>query len=139
MAGSASDYLENKILDHILGATAYTAPGTVYIGLWTAALSDSSTGATAGEVSGGGYARFAVTNNTTNWPNASGGSKSSGAAFDFGTASANLGTITHFAILDSGTAGAGNILYWADLTASKTVNSGDSYKFNSGAITVTQT
>ena len=33
-----SDYLENKIVDHILRATAFTAPATVYVGLLTAAL-----------------------------------------------------------------------------------------------------
>ena len=27
-----SDYLENEILDHILGTGAYTAPTTVYVG-----------------------------------------------------------------------------------------------------------
>ena len=29
------DYLENKILDHVLGTTAYAHPSTVYIGLST--------------------------------------------------------------------------------------------------------
>lgn len=138
MAGSMSDFLENEVLDHILSAATYTAPATVYIGLWTSALTDASTGATAGEVSGGSYARVAVTNNATNWPAASGGSKSNGADFTFPTATAGWGTITHFAILDSATLGAGNILYWADLTVSKTVSNGDIVKFATGSITITQ-
>jgi hypothetical protein len=138
MAGSMSDFLENEILDHILSAATYTAPATVYIGLWTSALTDASTGATAGEVSGGSYARVAVTNNATNWPAASGGSKSNGADFTFPTATAGWGTVTHFAILDSATLGAGNILYWADLTVSKTVSNGDIVKFATGSITITQ-
>jgi hypothetical protein len=133
-----SDFLENEILDHILSAATYTAPATVYIGLWTSALTDASTGATAGEVSGGSYARVAVTNNATNWPAASGGSKSNGADFTFPTATAGWGTVTHFAILDSATLGAGNILYWADLTVSKTVSNGDIVKFATGSITITQ-
>ena len=139
MAGSFSDYLELKILDHVFGKTAYTAPATVYIGLWTTAgsLTDASDGTAATEVTGGGYARVAVTNNTTNWPNAASGSKSSGAAFDFGTASGNLGTINQMAVLDASSGG--NILAWADLTAAKTVNSGDTYKFNSGDLTITLT
>jgi hypothetical protein len=29
MAGSKSDYLENKLLDHVLGNTAYTASTTL--------------------------------------------------------------------------------------------------------------
>lgn len=139
MAGSMSDYLENKILDHVLGNTAYTAPATTYLGLWTATLSDTSTGSTAGEVSGGSYARVAVTNNTTNWPNASAGSKNNGTDITFTTATGSWGTITYAAILDSGTAGAGNILYWWDLTTSKTVASGDTVKFNATTgITITQ-
>lgn len=137
MAGSKSNFLENEILDHILSAATYTAPGTTYIGLWTAALDDASTGATAGEVSGGSYARVALTNNATNWPAASGGAKANGVAIDFGTASANWGTVTHFCIVDS-SSGAGNILYHGDLTASKTINNGDSAQFPIGDLDVTE-
>lgn len=138
MAGSKSDYLENAILDGILGGGTWSKPGTVYLGLWTATLSDTSTGATAGEVSGGSYVRKSVTNNATEWPNASAGSKSNANAQSFATASASWGTVTHFAILDVVTAGAGNILYWADLNASKTIGSGDTATFAAGAITVSE-
>jgi hypothetical protein len=137
MAGSMSNYLEDIILDHILGDTSFATAATVYIGLWTATLSDTSTGATAGEVSGGSYARVAVTNNTTNWPDASGGTKSSGAAFDFGTASGSWGDVTDWAIVDS-SSGAGNIYYYGTLTTPKTIASGDSAQFASGDIDITQ-
>ena len=134
MAGSASDYLENKILDHILGNTAYTAPATIYFALYTVAPSDSGGGT---EVTGGSYARKAVTNNTTNFPNASGGSKSvPGAAFDFVTATANWGTVVAFSMMDASTAG--NFLYWADLATNKAVNDGDIARFEASSITVTQ-
>lgn len=137
MAGTMSDYLENKVLDHVLGNTAYTAPATTYLGLWTVTLSDTSTGSTEGEVSGGSYARASVTNNTTNWPNASAGSKNNGADITFTTATGSWGTITYAAICDASTAG--NILYWFDLTASKTVASGDTVKFSATTgITITQ-
>jgi hypothetical protein len=33
---SFSNYLETKVLDHVFGATAYTAPATLYVGLYTA-------------------------------------------------------------------------------------------------------
>lgn len=46
--GVASNYLSKKLLDHVFGATAFTAPATVYAALWTATLDDTSTGATAG-------------------------------------------------------------------------------------------
>jgi hypothetical protein len=132
MAGSKSDYLENKLLDHVLGNTAYTAPSTVYVALFTANPSDSGGGT---EVTGGSYARVSVTNNTTNWPNASSGSKSNGTAITFPTATANWGTVVASGVLDASTAG--NFLWWADLTASKTVNSGDTLVFNAGELDFT--
>ena len=63
-AGALSDYLENKLIDHVFRGTAYTAPGTVYVALFTSACSDSAGGT---EVSGGSYARAALTTTTTNW------------------------------------------------------------------------
>ena len=137
MAGSASNYLEDAILDHILGGGDFTRPGTVYIALWTSALDDTSDGATSGEVSGGSYARVAVTNNATNFPAASSGAKSNGTTITFPTATAGWGTVTYVAILDSATLGAGNVLFWADLAASKTVNNGDTASFAVDALSFT--
>ena len=48
-----SDYLENKVLGHVFGGTAYTAPTTLYVALYTVAPSDTGGGT---EVSGGAYA-----------------------------------------------------------------------------------
>jgi hypothetical protein len=134
--GSKSDYLENALLDHVLGGGDYTRPATVYVGLWTAALDDASTGSTAGEVSGGSYARVAVTNNATNWPAAASGAKSNGTAITFPQASADWGTVTHFAILDA--AAGGNILYWGALTNSKTIQNGDTAEFAVGDLDITE-
>jgi hypothetical protein len=142
VAGSKSDYLENALLNQVLGAAAFTAPGTVYVALYTAALTDASTGtsAAASEVSTSGtaYARVAVTNNTTNWPTTSTGSKSNANAINFPTATGSWGTVTHFAVLDSATVGAGNILYWASLTSSKTIGNGDTASFAASQITITE-
>jgi len=130
-----SDYLEDELNDHVLGGADFTRPATVYIGLWTDALTDASTGSTGTEASGSAYARVSVTNNATNWPASSSGSKASGIAFTFPTASGgNWGTVTHAGILDAATVG--NMLYWFDLTTSKTINDGDTAEFAIGAITV---
>lgn len=137
IAGSKCAYLENKALDIILGGTAWTAPGTVYIALSTAAFSAASTGSSMTEVSGGSYARVAVTNNSTNWPNASSASKSNGAVFTFPAATGSWGTVTSFYIVDASSSG--NALYGADLTASRTINSGDTASFAVSAITLTET
>jgi hypothetical protein len=120
MAGSKSDFLENELLDHVLGNAAYTAPATVWVALFTVDPSDSGGGT---EVTGGSYARAEVTNNATNWPAASGGAKANGTAITFVEATASWGTVTAFGIFDAVTAG--NLLYWAELTVDKTIDSGD--------------
>ena len=53
MAGF-SDYLEDKVLDHVFGGNAYTAPGTHYVALYTVAPTDTGGGT---EVTGGSYTR----------------------------------------------------------------------------------
>lgn len=137
MAGSFSDYLEKKLLDHVLGGVAYTPPATVYVGLATAAITDATTGTTVTEPTGGAYARVAVTNNATNWPAASGttATKKNGTEIAFPEATAGWGTVTYFFIADAATEG--NILMWGSLSASKTVDSGDLPRFNTDSLTVT--
>jgi len=133
MAGSKSDYLENALLDHALGGGDYTRAGTVWVALYTAAPTDAGGGT---EATGGSYARVAVVNNATNWPAASGGAKSNGTAVTFPQASASWGTVVAFAILDAATSG--NFLYWGDLTANKTIDTGDTCSFAIGDIDITE-
>lgn len=127
MAGSLSDYAEDAVLDHLFRNTALTSPATVYAALFTAAPSDSGGGT---EVSGGSYARVAVT-----FGAASGGATDNTAIIDFGTATANWGTIVAMAVFDAATAG--NMLAWADLATSKTVNNGDAARFSVGDLDIT--
>ena len=49
-----SNFMENKIIDHMLRNQAYTPPATVYVALYTSDPTDADTGT---EVSGGSYAR----------------------------------------------------------------------------------
>lgn len=139
---SKSDYMENKVLD-IVGGVTFTAPATLYIALYTTAVpSDASTGTTpaggAVEVTGGSYARQAVTNNATNFPAASGGSKANGTAITWSTPpSANWGVVVGFAIVDALTLG--NILYKGAISPNKTINNGDpAPSFGIGALTITE-
>jgi hypothetical protein len=129
MAGSKSDYLENKILDHTTGKAAYSKP-TAYVALFTAAPSDAGGGT---EVSGGSYARVATA--AADWNAASGGSTSNANPITFATPSGSWGTVTHFGIFDA--ASGGNLLWWGSLTASKTIGSGDTASFAAGALTLT--
>ena len=105
--GSKSDYLENKILDHVLGQASFTQP-TPYLALYTTAPNDAGGGT---EVSGGSYARQAV---AASFGAASGGSSANTADISFPQATALWGEIEAFGLLDA--SGAGNLLYWGYLT-----------------------
>ncbi len=125
---SFSDFMENTILNEVFGGANYAPVGTVYVALYTTAPDDAGVGGT--EVSGGAYARVAVTNNATNWPAASGGAKSNGVAVTFPQATAAWGTVIAFAIWDAATGG--NMLVSAALSASKAVQTGDTPVFGVG-------
>jgi hypothetical protein len=143
MAGM-SDYLENNLVDHLLRGQAFTAPATVYIGLLTAAPSDTGGGT---EVSGGSYARVAVSSSLANWAgtqsagsttasSGTGGQTSNNGAVAFPAPTGNWGSITHFAVYDASTSG--NLLFWGALSVAKTVNNGDAApQFVAGALTIT--
>ena len=105
MPSGLSDYFEDAVLAHLFGSVALTVPATYYIGLWTTTLSDSSTGSTAGEPSGGAYARVAVTNNTSNWDTVSGGATANTNLIAFPMATASWGTVTYVGICDASSAG----------------------------------
>ena len=125
MAGF-SDYLENKVVGHVFGGSAYTAPSTLYVALYTSAPSDTGGGT---EVSGGAYARqtaaFTVTNDTA----------SNTSAIEYPTATADYGTVVAVGIFDASSSG--NLMAYANLTASKTVSTGDVFRFDAGDLDIT--
>jgi hypothetical protein len=122
-----SDYLENKILDHVLNNESFTSPTTTYVGLYTAAPDDTGGGT---EVSGGSYARQELSVST-----ASDGVVTSDTDIEFPQATGNWGTVVAIGIFDAVTSG--NLLMYTDLTTSKTIESGDILKITSGSLTVT--
>lgn len=126
MAGK-SDYLEDKILNHVLRNTAYTSPTTVYAGLFTAAPSDAGGGT---EVSTNNYARTAITFGA---PSPSGTTTNS-ADVTFPTPSGSWGACTHFGVFDASSAG--NLLYWAALGQTEAPLSGNVVKFLAGSLTI---
>lgn len=141
VATSMSDYLENKLVDHVFRGTAFTAPVTLYVGLATAACTDAALGT---EVTGGAYARVAITSGTAAWngthgtvtgaSSGTGGTISNAAAVTFPAPTANWGVVTHFIITDAATAG--NLMVCQALTTSKTINNADAApSFAAGAMT----
>lgn len=132
---AASNYLENKVLDHVLRNTAYTQPSGLYLALFNNTSGIAATNLEAGTLtdetstSGTAYARKAIT-----FAAASGGNGVSSATVTFDAATANWGTVTHVAIMDAITTG--NVLFWGALTTSKTVATGDTFQVSSGNMTV---
>lgn len=96
-----TDYLESKVLRHIIGAAAFTQPASLWIALYTADPTEA--GLTTAEMTGGApaYARKQITFGTE-----SGGQASNSVAV---SVDVPTGLTTHFAILDASTAG--NMLY----------------------------
>ena len=122
-----SNYLENALINATLRNTSYTSPTTVYIGLYTSDPTDADTGT---EVSGGSYARTAVTFGAP-----SNGASLNDAAVEFPQATASWGTVAYIGILDASTSG--NLLYHTILDSSKTIETGDIFKISVGSLSVT--
>lgn len=129
---SFTDYTENLVLNWLLTTNSATRPTAWYVALFTAAPSDTGGGT---EVSGNGYARkvtgtMTITGTATTATNA--------AAIEFDPASGgNWGTLTHAAIFDALTTG--NMLAWAPLTTSRTINDGDVFRVPASSLTVSLT
>lgn len=125
---SFSNHLETEILDHVFGGNAYTAPGTLYLALHTANPDEDGSG-TEVSTSGTAYARqtvaFTVSGNTA----------TTSGAVEYATATANFGTVSHVGVWDASTAG--NLLAYAALTSSKTIETGDVFRVPAGDLDIT--
>lgn len=126
MAGNLTNYLENKLLDHFLGTTAFTMPSPVYVALFTVAPSDAGGGT---EVTGGPgpYER-----KTATFSAASSGATSNSANIDFtGMPAATTVAIALFDAITSG-----NMLVYGTLTANKTTDAGDTLRIATGDLDI---
>lgn len=141
-AGALTDYAENKIVDAVLRGQTLGAPATGYVALYTVCPTDSTAGT---EVTGGSYARVAVTSALANWAgtqsagsttasSGTGGTTSNNGAITFPAPTAPWGTVNCWGINDAPTAG--NLWIYSTLTTPKTINSGDAApSFAAGAAT----
>lgn len=147
MANNASDYLEEKLLNHIFGynnsASAdetYTPPAdnSIYVSLHTGSPADDNSGANEVSASGTAYARSNASNALTWTVSQSGGTTTAtnDQAIAFPQATANYNAdVTHIGIYDAATSG--NLLFHGELTVDKTVTTGDTFQINAGALTIT--
>jgi hypothetical protein len=121
---SMTDFLEDKLRDHVLRNIPYTSPAAVYLRLFTPATTDAGGGT---EVAGGSYTGKLVAFAAGG---AGSGAADNSAPVDFTNMPAT--TVTHAALFDA--AVGGNMLLHAALTASKTTNAGDTLTFAVGDI-----
>ena len=129
---SFTDYTENLALTYLFTTGSVTRPTAWYVGLFTAAPSDTGGGT---EVTGNAYARVVTgtisgTGTATTFSNA--------AAIEFAAASGgNWGTIGWAGVFDASTGG--NLLAWAPLTTSRVINDGDVFRIPATSLTITLT
>ena len=159
---AASDYLEDKLLDHTLNfgngsltvgtGRGYTPPATVYVALFAdsgsgvAATLESNTSGTDAtskfgyyEINNGSYARQSIT--FANAGAATTGTITSNqtvsfpvATADYDSAGSTGNVVTHLALMDASTDG--NVLFFGALTTNKTVSSGDQFTISSGNLSI---
>ena len=130
MAGFKGTGTCNATLNAWLGSTTL-GPSTVYFALFTAAPTAAGGGT---EVTMTGYARVSATNNSTTFPAASGASKATGIAINFGTLTGTGCTVIGVAVVKtaSGALGTSDIIYYGPLTTSVAVVSGDTFSIAIG-------
>jgi hypothetical protein len=128
MAMAVSNFLATALLNQVFRNTAYTRPTTVYLALYTSNPTAADSGT---EVSGGSYARQAITFGA---PAVVGGKQTISNASDitFPTATADWGNITHVGIRDASTGG--NLLYYGPAENPRSILNGDVIKLLAGSL-----
>lgn len=130
-----SQALIHNLLNLAFRNVAYAKPDT-YVGVAIATLSNTTTGSTVTEPSGGSYARVQVNPNGGSapaWSLAASRALASGAVVDMPTATAGWGTV-YASFIASALTG-GDILFFDNGTADQAVSASDMVQFASGAIT----
>jgi hypothetical protein len=123
---SLTNEFETRTLQLLFTTDSPTRPTAWYIGLFTAAPGETGGGT---EISGNAYAREAVTFTV------SGNEATNNAAIEWATATGSWGTLTHIAVFDAATSG--NMIAYASLTASKTIETGDVFRIPAGDLDIT--
>ena len=129
-----SDKLENDIIEHFFRNATVAPKAAHYLALFTGSAGIEANLPTE-ECTGNAYARATCTFTT-----ATAGTSENGATVTWAEATGDWGAITHVAIVDSfdgtqyGTSV--NVMMWGALTATKTVNSGDTFKIAAGDLDI---
>lgn len=111
---SFSNTFETRVLTWVFTSSSATRPTAWYVALFTTNPAEDASGT---EVSGGGYARQSATFTV------SGNTASNSGAIEYPTATAGYGTVSHVGVFDASSGG--NLIAYAALTTSKTIDTGD--------------
>lgn len=125
---------ENKIADALVGAAQLTTPATVYLALFSA--DPTETGEVINELSGGGYARAALTGAFTPISGIAGKQENT-AEITFATATANWPTVTHAAFCESGTQGTADLMVISPLDTPIIISNGEVFAYAIGKLVLT--
>jgi hypothetical protein len=120
---SYTNYLEDKIQDHVHGGAAFTAPSGQYLGLFSVTPSDAGGGT---ELSGDGYARQSIT-----FDDSTGGLSTNTNTLTFTASGGDWSAAVAGAVFDAATGG--NMLEWNSIT-SVTVVDGANLVYGAGDI-----
>ena len=131
MAGSKTNYVEQKILDLMYGNQSWTPGANSVIALYTVAPGEAGGGT---EANYAGYVRVTVTNDLTTWPSAN--PKLNGIEFVFPTASGDqAGNIVGVGCFEA--AGV-NLIGYATVAVAKPVLTNDTPKFPAGSLSFSE-
>lgn len=111
--GAMTDYMVNAFLNDYFRTTAYSVPATYYVGLTVSGT----------EVSGGSYARVAVSKGDSSFTAPSSRAIKNAGTITFPAPTANWGAVDGAAIWDASSGG--NKLISGSLTTPRTINNGD--------------
>ena len=125
---SFTDYLEQKVLEHVFRNTAYTQPATIYLGLLSAAPTDSTAGTELASLYG--YARQACAFDAFS----AGKSVANTSAETFTASGGAWNTITHFGVYDASTGG--NLLAYGEILPSVLLSDGETFTVEAGKLVI---
>lgn len=127
-----TNYLRAKVQNHILGVQAYTMPTAVYLVFSRTDIGADQLGLNE-PAAANGYSRPAITWNLV--PN-TGGTSATQATLQVGPCTgANWGTIVCVGVADSATVGGGNILLYASISPTVTININGAIVIDPGQLT----
>ena len=124
---SLTNAFETSTLQYLFTTGSVTRPTAWYLGLFTS--DPTETGSAGTEVSGGGYARKAVTFTV------SGNLATNSGAIEWDAATSSFGTVTHIAVMDASTGG--NMIASNALTTAKAVATDDIIRVPAGDLDIT--